>query len=208
MDLTRRACTLGATAGLISSSAWAAETPLRRHAGFRIWTAPKKPITAPMAAEVTDIGGRKLTLGQWMGGEAAIVIYWATWCTPCLAETPELNRLQLQLKAAGAKTAIRPVHAFDDDADLAKARAVFNRLGARELETVQASPALEKAGLRIFGKSPVEPQRTSLPALMLVAANGAIVATRIGTPDPQRGQPAYWSDPRTLDFLTRLGSLA
>jgi len=67
---------------------------------------------------------------------------------------------------------------------------------------------MELAALRIFGKSPVERTRTSLPALLLVKSNGAIVGTRIGSPDPEKGQPAYWTDPRTLDFLTKLGSLA
>jgi thiol-disulfide isomerase/thioredoxin len=207
MSLTRRGWIGGTVASLACGPALAQPAPLRRHAAFRIWTSPRKPLRAPLEAAVTTTAGQTLSLKQWMGGEAAVLIYWATWCTPCLAETPDLNRLQQRLKATGARTAIRPVHAFDD-ADLNKARAVFNKLGARDLETVEASPALEKAGLRIFGKSPVEPERTSLPALMLVAADGTIVATRIGSPDPERGKPPYWDDPRTLDMLAQLGTQA
>jgi thiol-disulfide isomerase/thioredoxin len=208
MAFSRRHLIGGMTASLAAGPALAKAEPLSRHPAFRIWTSARMLQHAPLTAPVTTLTGTRLTLGQWMGGEAAIVIYWATWCPPCLSESPDLNRLQARLKAAGARTAIRPVHAFDDDADLAKARAVLNKLGASGLETVQASPALEKAALGIFGKSPVQPDRTSLPALMMVAADGRIVATRIGSPDPEKGQPAYWNDPRTLDMLTRLGTLA
>jgi thiol-disulfide isomerase/thioredoxin len=173
-----------------------------------MWTTPRRAIAAPMATQVTDLSGRTLSLQQWLKGEAALFVYWATWCGPCLAETPDLNRLQRRLTAIGARTLVRPVHAYDDDANLSKARAVLDKLGAADLEAVQASPALEKAGLKIFGKSPVEPVRTSLPALMLIDAAGQVVGTRIGTVEPERGRPPYWDDPRTLDMLVQLGMMA
>ncbi|HET9161177.1 MAG TPA: TlpA disulfide reductase family protein [Caulobacteraceae bacterium] len=193
---------------MVGASARAAPVSLRRHPAFRMWTPPKTPTAAPMAAQVTDLSGRTLSLQQWFKGEAAIFVFWATWCGPCLAETPDLNRLQRRLTAIGARTLVRPVHADDDEANLAKARAVLNKLGATDLEAVQASTGLEKAGLKIFGKSPVEPVRTSLPALMLVNPSGQVVGARIGTVEPERGQPPYWDDPRTLDLFVQLGMMA
>jgi thiol-disulfide isomerase/thioredoxin len=209
MQLTRRAWIGGTAAALAGDRALAAPSiaSLQRHPAFRIWDAPKKAVHAPMSSLVANAAGEPQPLGQWLGGQAAVVVTWATWCTPCLAEMPDLARLQHSLREVGAKTVIRPIHGYDD-ANLNDAQALMRKLGAGDLETVQASQSMELAALRIFGKSPVERTRTSLPALLLVKSNGAIVGTRIGSPDPEKGQPPYWRDPRTLDFLTQLGTLA
>ena len=157
-----------------------------------------------MGASVSGLSGASQTLGQWFGGKAAVLVYWATWCGPCLAESPDLARLERKLRASGANTAIRPLHAFDE-ATLAVGRATLNRIGARDLEAIQASPALEATAISIFGRSPVEKTRTSIPALLLATADGTVIGTRLGTVEPEKGRPLYWDDPSTLDFLSQLG---
>ena len=57
-----------------------------------------------------------------------------------------------------------------------------------------------------MGISPKDKARTSVPALMLLKADGAIVGTRLGTYDPEPGQPPYWDDPRTYDMLSQLSA--
>ena len=170
-----------------------------------------------MGAEITKLSGEIGTLGKWLDGKAAVLVFWATWCPPCLAETPELARLQRKLDAAGAHTMVRPVHAFDDAAP-AQARALLNKLGGGNLDTVRASAALEAEALKIFGRSPKEKERTSLPALLMIKADRTIVGKMLGTPEPSSavtgllGEPAaspgYWDDPATLDMLIKLGELA
>lgn len=39
-----------------------------------------------------DIGGRPHTLSSYRG-KVVLVSFWATWCSPCLAELPQLKRL-------------------------------------------------------------------------------------------------------------------
>lgn len=44
-----------------------------------------------------DVGGRKFTLADFRG-KVVLVNLWATWCPPCVAELPSLDRLQALLK--------------------------------------------------------------------------------------------------------------
>lgn len=53
-----------------------------------------------------DQDGRPLTLGDFQG-KVVVLDYWATWCAPCRAEFPELDRLQERL--AGQGLAVVPV---------------------------------------------------------------------------------------------------
>lgn len=208
MAIGRRAVLSGAASLFVSTPVLGAgvsipRSSLRSEPAFRIWDAPAKPLHAPLAAHVVDIAGKTRPLKQWLDARPAVLILWATWCTPCLAETPDLNKAQLRLRASGARTVIRPVQAFDDRT-LPEARAVLDRFGGRDLETVRASPELEAAALRIFGVSPKEKGRTSVPALMLVRADGSVAGLRLGSYDPEPGQPPYWDDPRTYRMLHKL----
>jgi thiol-disulfide isomerase/thioredoxin len=45
------------------------------------------------AFELTDIGGGKQKLADFKG-KWVVVNHWATWCTPCLVELPDLEEFQ------------------------------------------------------------------------------------------------------------------
>jgi thiol-disulfide isomerase/thioredoxin len=48
------------------------------------------------AQTMTDVTGSKQDLSQWKG-KPLVVNFWATWCSPCVEEIPELSNLQTQL---------------------------------------------------------------------------------------------------------------
>jgi len=54
---------------------------------------------APDFAIVTD-SGRTISPRNF-GGKLLVLNFWATWCPPCVAETPSLNEMAKQLKAQG-----------------------------------------------------------------------------------------------------------
>jgi thiol-disulfide isomerase/thioredoxin len=57
----------------------------------------------PMPAiRLQDLNGKKVSTDQF---EENIVLidFWATWCVPCIAEVPFLNRLQEKFKTQGVK---------------------------------------------------------------------------------------------------------
>ena len=46
-----------------------------------------------------DTSGKPQALGQWKN-KTLIVNFWATWCTPCVDEMPELSALQAEIAPA------------------------------------------------------------------------------------------------------------
>ncbi len=55
--------------------------------------------TAP-SFKVTTEDGRTITPKDF-GGKLLVVHFWATWCPPCITETPSLNAFQKQFKNDG-----------------------------------------------------------------------------------------------------------
>jgi thiol-disulfide isomerase/thioredoxin len=54
---------------------------------------------APAAAiTFTDADGKETTLADF-AGQGLVINLWATWCPPCVAEMPALDRLQAMVRA-------------------------------------------------------------------------------------------------------------
>jgi thiol-disulfide isomerase/thioredoxin len=58
--------------------------------------APVAPAVADIAFE--DASGRAIHLNQ-LKGKVVFLNFWATWCPPCRAEMPSINKLHQKLKA-------------------------------------------------------------------------------------------------------------
>ncbi|MFN9092937.1 MAG: TlpA disulfide reductase family protein [Alphaproteobacteria bacterium] len=55
--------------------------------------------SAPAAAiTFTDADGKETGLAAF-AGQGLVINLWATWCPPCVAEMPALDRLQAMLRA-------------------------------------------------------------------------------------------------------------
>jgi thiol-disulfide isomerase/thioredoxin len=55
-----------------------------------------KPLEVVRPTRFRDAGGRIMDFRQFRG-KVVLVNFWATWCPPCVAEMPTLDRLQVRL---------------------------------------------------------------------------------------------------------------
>jgi thiol-disulfide isomerase/thioredoxin len=113
-------------------------------------------------------------------GKVVLVNFWATWCEPCRAELPVLERLRVAL--AGKPFEVLAVQ-MGGSARTARDWAAFLRLGF---------PVLVDGDSRATGSWGV----TTLPTSFVIAADGAIAFRRVGEFD--------WGSPearRRLDAL-------
>lgn len=71
-----------------------------------------------------DASGKVVDLGS-LKGKVVFLNFWATWCPPCLAEMPAVNKLYNQFKADKDVVFIL----VDADSDFAKAQKYMDRKG-------------------------------------------------------------------------------
>lgn len=76
---------------------------------FALWSSPGKPTVAEQPSAWTDVNrplralnaadldGRKWTVAD-LRGKTTLINVWATWCTPCREELPDLQKLYDQVK--------------------------------------------------------------------------------------------------------------
>lgn len=206
MEATRRAALAGMGASLIAAPAVAAPVPkaVRSNPAFRRWKTVRNPPAPPLDGKVTLLDGREASLRDWIGPGPSVLLLWALWCPPCMAENPGLALFQRRLTAMKSNTRLRCLQAYDDKS-LAVAKSTLDRMKCSELQIARATPALERAFVGFFGKSPVDPRRTSLPSLVMLDGKGAELGRAEGALEFER--TIYWSDPKTAQFLGSLERL-
>jgi thiol-disulfide isomerase/thioredoxin len=103
------------------------------------------------ALAFTDDNGRTVTLGAF-AGKTILVNFWATWCVPCRAEMPALDRLQAE--RGGNGFAVVAVN-LDTNSTRERERAFLGDVGATHLAlhsdpTLSLTAELKRRGL-VFG---------------------------------------------------------
>jgi len=81
-----------------------------------------------------DINGNECTQDIFKEYDLTLVNIFATWCTPCVAEMPELEKLYQQMKGQGVNVVGFVMDGIDEDgkviqADLKTAQALVERTG-------------------------------------------------------------------------------
>jgi len=96
MSMRRRGAlfSIGATAALAAGAGIALAV---RHRP----PAPADPVVAAqLALQFEDADGAPRHLADW-NGSVLVINFWATWCAPCVAEMPDLQRIHADYQAKG-----------------------------------------------------------------------------------------------------------
>jgi DsbE subfamily thiol:disulfide oxidoreductase len=121
-----------------------------------------------------DAQAKPRTLASYKG-KVVLINFWASWCGPCQAELPELNRLAAQYKARNVR-----VLAINVDRDRSQAKQLLKRLGlgapaleilwdphskavsAYDIQGMPSSFVLDRAGVIRYLHSGFQPHDPSL----------------------------------------------
>ena len=121
---------------------------------------------------------RTVSLNQFRG-KPVVLNFWASWCQPCIEETPSLIEMQ---KLVGDKVTVLAVSEDSDDA----AYKQFIREHQVDLLTVLDGQKTNE----LYGTF-------KFPETFIIDANGKIVRKFIGATD--------WTSPDIVDYLKKLG---
>jgi peroxiredoxin len=121
----------------------------------------------------------KVTLSQFRG-QVVVLNFWATWCPPCIEETPSLVRMQARLKDKGV--VVLAVSIDDDDA------AYHRFLKEYGVNMVTVRDEARKAAT-LYGTF-------GWPETFVIDRQGVVRRKFIG--------PVEWTSPEVTDYLGRL----
>jgi thiol-disulfide isomerase/thioredoxin len=146
--------------------------------------ARQAPPQARPAPEIRFKGpdGNETSLAD-LKGRLLLVNLWATWCAPCKAEMPALDRLQAQLGGSD----FRVVAINVDTRNLEKPPEWLKQAGIHDL-AFYADP-----GGRVLPAIQRDTQSPGLPTTMLIDAQGCTIGVMKG--------PAAWSSPDGLALI-------
>jgi cytochrome c biogenesis protein CcmG/thiol:disulfide interchange protein DsbE len=121
----------------------------------------------------------KVTLSEFRG-KVVVLNFWATWCPPCIEETPSLVKMQNQMKSKGVVVLAVSIDA--DDAAYHKFLKDFNVSMVTVRDDDRKAPSLYGT----FG----------WPESYVIDRNGVIRRKFIGAVD--------WTSPEITDYLSKL----
>ena len=174
----RRALALAAATGATLTAALPARQAGAQAAAGKLVEGEPKP--AP-AFSFTDAEGRGCAASDFPG-QGLVVNLWATWCLPCIAEMPALDRAQAALAGAG----VRVLALSSDREGRAKVEPFFRDRGIRHL------------GLWL------DPRGAAQRALGARGLPTTVVIDREGRERARLEGPAEWDTPEMLAAIRRL----
>ena len=121
----------------------------------------------------------KVTLSQFRG-QVVVLNFWATWCPPCVEETPSLVQMQARFKNKGVVVLAVSIDADDSE--------YHKFLKDYSVNMVTVRDEAQKAA-RLYGTF-------GWPESYVIDRNGVIRRKFIG--------PVDWTSPEVTDYLSKL----
>ena len=170
MAILRRLAMAGMAAGLIFSVSFetvAADAP----PPFKGDIAAFEPLAAPEPAPelaFTDAEGKPAALADFRG-RLVLLNLWATWCAPCIAEMPALDRLQAELGGRGLQVVALSL----------------DRGGANVVRPFYGKQGLANLGIWLDpkGQAMKTLKPRGLPTTLLIGRDGQVVGRLEGAAD-------------------------
>jgi peroxiredoxin len=122
------------------------------------------------------INGGKITLAQ-SAGKVTVINFWATWCSPCVVETPQLDSVYRANKAKGV--AFIGIDTKESSTDAAKAFIKDNDISYPMVSDQEGETAIA------LGKIPA----LALPFTVIVDKQQRVAAVYLKTLTPKDLQP-------------------
>ena len=146
--------------------------------GFAIVTF-ERPFPAPDFA-LPDLGGKTRNLVSWRG-HWVLLNFWATWCPPCLAEMPSMEKLHQNF----SDRRFTVVGASSDEAGASAVQPFIDKLGV----TFPILLDTDKKMARLYGAQ-------DLPLSFLINPQGQVVAAAKGARD--------WGSAQAIEVMGEL----
>ena len=166
-----------------TSQSWAARSPLSEEVQAMLESeridAPKVELAAA-DFEGTLLNGQPFRLSE-QKGKVVFLNFWASWCSPCLKEMPDMQELQKEL---GSKILVLAVGMGEEAERIEK----FQKKYQFEF---QIFPDPEMTVTQLYGVR-------NIPITYLVDTSGIIVGRALG--------PREWTRPKLLKFFEDLAS--
>ena len=124
---------------------------------------------------------RKVTLSE-LRGKVVVLNFWASWCAPCIEETPSLVEMQHKMRDKGIT--VLSVNIDDDEDAYHKFLITYHM----DMLTVRDAHKVSNAMYGTF----------KFPETYVIDRNGVMRRKFIGAVD--------WSSPEIVEFLTKLSS--
>ena len=124
----------------------------------------------PVEFRGTTLEGRPFNL-RALRGDVVVVNVWASWCAPCIAEAPGLQKVHEQTEAEGVRFI-----GINTEADRAAARAHERRFGV-------TYPSLADDGGRVLLRLRGSLPPTATPSTLVLDRSGRVAARVIGRVD-------------------------
>lgn len=157
-------------------------------------TAPSKPAIAfKLHKQPRALESFKFVNGEWQAtslddflGKVVLLNMWATWCGPCRAEMPTLDRLQATLGGRDFEVVALSI----DEGGIPVVKKFYEELGLKSLH-IYVDPTL---------KAPITLKALGVPTTLLINRDGKEIGRYAG--------PAEWDNPTIVSIIRQQLALA